>query len=291
MKRAFRVTLLSLLALGLMAVAGPLEGTNALQAGHSQTRGFLNVTMVAGDPLEQHLDLWMTPASGGGAIRQYTVEMTKRLHMIIVSDDFEHFLHIHPTLGADGHFSIDARFPTPALYHIYADAEPAGIGQQVFRFDVPIAGGRAASARSLAPTGRSVAAGPYIVTLSATTVSAGRETDVTVHVLHDGQPARDLHPYLGALAHAVFLNARDLTYVHVHPAPLGAAGASAMGGMNMGDMTGMGGMDMTPLPDTASSSPDMLLRVMLREPGTSKLWLQFRGGTELYVAAFVITAE
>jgi hypothetical protein len=129
------------------------------------------------------------------------------------------------------------------------------------------------------------------VTLSATTVSAGRETDVTVHVLHDGQPARDLHPYLGALAHAVFLNARDLTYVHVHPAPLGAAGASAMGGMNMGDMTGMGGMDMTPLPDTASSSPDMLLRVMLREPGTSKLWLQFRGGTELYVAAFVITAE
>jgi len=45
-----------------------------------------------------------------GTIRQYTVEMTKRLHMIIVSDDFTHFLHIHPVLGADGHFTIDAPF-------------------------------------------------------------------------------------------------------------------------------------------------------------------------------------
>jgi hypothetical protein len=196
-------------------------------------------------------------------------------------------------LGADGHFTIDARFPAPALYHIYGDAEPAGVGQQVFRFDVPVADGRAVGERTLAPTGRGVAAGPYTVTLSTTTVSAGKDTDIRVHVLRDGQPARDLHPYLGALAHAVFLNARDLTYVHVHPAALNADGSSSMAGMDMssmGGMSGMGGMDMAPLPDTATTSPDMLLHVVLREPGTSKLWLQFRGGTELHVAAFVITA-
>ena len=290
MKTGFRVPLL-LLMLGLIAVASPLAGAYALQTGQPQTHGYLEITPMGADPLDQHLDLWMTPAGGGDVIRQYTVEMTKRLHMIIVSDDFTHFLHIHPVLAADGHFTIEARFPAPALYHIYGDAEPAGIGQQVFRFDAPVDGGQAVANRALAPTGRDVAAGAYTVTLSTTTVSARKDTDIRVHVLSAGRPARDLHPYLGALAHAVFLSARDLTYVHVHPASLNPDGSSSMLDMgNMGSMSGMGGMDMAPLPDTATTSPDMLLHVALREPGTWKLWLQFRGGTELHVAPFVITA-
>jgi hypothetical protein len=30
----------------------------------------------------------------------------------------------------------------------------------------------------------------------------------------------DLHPYLGLLAHAIFIDRRDLTYTHVHPMAL-----------------------------------------------------------------------
>ena len=48
---------------------------------------------------------------------------------------------------------------------------------------------------------------------------------------------------------------------------------------------------MQALPDTAVSSPDMMLHVELREAGTYKLWLQFRGGSQLYVAPFVVTAS
>lgn len=284
MKTARRAACCALLTFGLLAVEAPIGGSWALQDGAPKTQGFLTAT-ARGDPLEQHLDLWMTPAAGGAPIRRYTLDMTKLLHVIVVSDDFEHFLHIHPTLGPDGHFSIDTRFPTPALYHVYADGEPADYGQQVFRFDLPVAGGTAVPARALSPTGTIVSTGPYTVTLSATSVAAGRESDLVVHVLRDGEPARDLHPYLGALAHAVFLNGSDLTYIHVHPTQLGAA---PMNGMTMG---GMAGMEMPPLPDTAPSAPDMQLRVRLRKAGRWKLWLQFRGAGELHVAPFVVDAR
>jgi hypothetical protein len=113
---------------------------------------------------------------------------------------------------------------------------------------------------------------------------------VIVHIRKSGKPAHDLHPYLGALAHAVLLDTKDLSYVHVHPMPLGSGSMGSMPGMEMSNMSGMGGMDMTPLPDSATSSPDMELHLHLRDAGTYKLWLQFRGGTSLYFAPFAITA-
>ena len=108
----------------------------------------------------------------------------------------------------------------------------------------------------------------------------------TVHILKGGLPATDLQPYLGALAHAVFVNASDLSYVHVHPIPIGSRDA---GKMDMGTMP-PGSMQARPLPAGSKSAPDMALHVALKEPGTYKLWLQFLGGGTLHVAQFVLTA-
>jgi hypothetical protein len=283
---------LALFPLAAGAASGLLSGAFALQAGEPATHGFLRATAIGGNPLRQHLDIWMADDEYVPAIRHYTVDKTKLLHLIIVSDDFTTFLHVHPVLGSDGHFTIDQALPRATLYHIYADAEPQGIGHQVFRFDLPVGPEAVATTRSLSPTGDAVATGPYTVTLSTTKLSAGKDTPLIVRITRDGKPATGLHPYLGALAHAVFLNASDLSYVHVHPMPLGATPSHPMSGMsgmsNMSGMPGMSGMDMTPLPDAATSSPSMQLHLMLREPGTYKLWLQFRGGSNLYVAPFVM---
>lgn len=40
------------------------------------------------DPLKQHLNFWMTPPMSAQPIRSYQVEMTKKLHVVIVSNDF-----------------------------------------------------------------------------------------------------------------------------------------------------------------------------------------------------------
>jgi hypothetical protein len=289
MRHLAKVAAVLFLPIILAASAGTLDGTFALQTGGAKSHGYLRATATA-DPLDEHLDIWMTPENGTRAILRYTVDMTKLLHVICVSDDFVHFLHIHPVLGSDGHFTIDQRFPAAGPYHIYADGEPQGLGQQVFRFDLPVASGAASSTRTLPPAARIASAGPYAVELSTTSVLAGRDSAVIVHIRKSGKPARDLHPYLGALAHAVLLDTKDLSYVHVHPMPLAAERAGSMAGMDMSSMSGMGGMDMT-LPDSATSSPAMELHLHLREAGAYKLWLQFRGGASLYVAPFAVTAR
>jgi hypothetical protein len=282
----------ALLALvGLCTVALPASdgrrGIFALQGATAAVDAVMTAR-VQPEPLRAHLELWMTPRGRAVAITSYDEEMTQRIHLIVVSDDLRTFLHVHPALGRDGHFRIDQPLPRRARYLVYADAIPHGFGQQVFRFALD-AGGAAADRRDLSERGTTAHVDGYTVTLSASRVRAGTATALAVHVTKGGRPAGDLHPYLGTLAHAVFLDARDLSYVHVHAGEL--APASPHGEAPMGSMGSMGSMESAPLPDGAVSSPAMSLHVMLAERGTYKLWLQFRGGGALHVAAFVIRAE
>jgi hypothetical protein len=285
-----------LLSLALLALCSttaapaqtPFAGIFALQGGTPRTAAYLVAPQIGKNPLYRRLDTWMTPVGSSTAIRSYQIDMTKYLHMIAISDDFRTFLHIHPMLGADGHFLLDQAFPTPALYHIYIDAHPADFGQQVFRFDVDLEGLQGLPKRDLSQTSTVTAAGPYTVSISSNSLSTQNESRVVVHILKNGTPASDLHPYLGALAHAVFINANDLSYVHAHPIPLPASGAYA--GSIITTNSGEETMP-PPLPSSMVSSPNMLLHVALREAGTYKLWLQFRGGSQLYIAPFVLTAR
>jgi len=228
---------------------------------------------------EAQLDLSEMQRPGGATVTDYDTDMTKKLHMIVISDDLTSFQHVHPVLGADGHFTIDLKVPAAGGYHVYADAVPHGDGQQVFRFDVPF-GNALSNAPNLTPTPATAHAGPYAVTLDSLKLDAGRTTMLSVHVTKNGKPANDLSPYLGGAAHAVFINAKDLSYIHVHP--MQGNDMSAMSDMPMGDMKD--------LPDSVKVNPTMMLHVAAPSAGTYKLWLQFRGGGRLYVAPFVLTA-
>ena len=258
-----------------------IKGNPALQGYAAQTEGFLRATPVGGDPLEKQLDVWMTLPHSVVPLSRYQIEMTKPLHMVIVSDDFKTFLHIHPALTPTGHFLIKQKFPAPGTYFVYADGLPNDMNHQVFRFDLDVGHPSPPEVRNLPNTGMGVQVGPYEVDLSTVRVHTHRMEMVDIEVLENGQPAKDLHPYLGAPAHAVFLNSKDLSYVHVHPMPAGT--------MNMQmDMS----KPMPELPENAAVSGDMMLHIALWEPGTYKMWLQFRGANEkLYIAEFTILAS
>ncbi|HMD02096.1 MAG TPA: hypothetical protein VKG44_03925, partial [Candidatus Baltobacteraceae bacterium] len=159
-----------------------------------------------------------------------------------------------------------------------------GIGRQVFRFDVPF--GTAPPRRPrLAPTPDVAVVGPYTVRFDSLHLAAGSMTMLNVRITKDGKPANDLHPYLGGAAHAVFINAGDYAYLHVHPMAAGdMSSMSAMGAASEGG-------EMRDLPPSAKVSPQMMLHVTAPAAGTYKLWLQFRGGSALYVAPFVLTAS
>ncbi len=256
------------------ARAQTLAGSFALQGYAPKAEGHLTATAVPGKPLRRQLDFWMTEPGSVAPIKTYQVEMTKALHVIIVCADFHTFLHVHPALGLNGHLVLKQDFPAPGTYLIYADGLPKDLNHQVFRYELTI-GAKSPAQRSLQPTGMGVKVGPYEVDLSTVRLHTGSTTIMDVEILKDGKPATDLHPYLGVPAHAVFLNAQDLTYVHVHP--------MGMDQMNM-DMS----KDPPPLPENSISPAEMMLHVAVREAGPYKLWLQFRGGTELYVAEFTV---
>jgi hypothetical protein len=146
--------------------AQTLEGQFALQGQNAQTEGRLKVTPIPGRPLSEHLDFWMQEPGKPKPIRDYQVEMTKKLHMIIVGSDFNSFMHEHPTLGPDGHLTLTQEFPKSGTYLIYTDGLPNQLNHQVFRFQVDV-GAPSSAARALRPTGMGVQAGPYEVDLSS----------------------------------------------------------------------------------------------------------------------------
>lgn len=87
--------------------------------------------------------------------------------------------------------------------------------------------------------------------------------DVTVHehdgesgftVRRDGRVVEDLQPYLGARGHLVVLRAGDLAYQHVHP--------------------------------TAASPPQVAFHTGTAQPGSYRLFLQFRHRGRVHTAAF-----
>jgi len=105
------------MAIALSQAATVLHGTFALQGGVARTAGFFEAAPGA-RPGAWKFDFWMTPLNGGAPIRAYALDMTKLLHVIIVSDDFKTFFHVHPKFLASGHFVLDQPLPRPGIYHI-----------------------------------------------------------------------------------------------------------------------------------------------------------------------------
>jgi hypothetical protein len=271
-------------AAGLPAAAGAAEygGTFALQGGAPLIEMHLDLVRGA-TPLDARVDLWATRRNGTAPLTRYDTTHTKKIHLVVVSDDLSSFMHVHPALRA-GHFVEDLHVPRPALYHIFADVTPTGIGQQVYRFDVAFgSAGRTPVAATVAS--RVANAGPYRVTLNTSVLHTTRVTAVAVSIEKGGTPARDLTAYLGAPAHAVLIHPADWTYLHVHP----TEASDAMAGMAA--MSGTHAMADVDLPATAVVGPTMMLHVNAREPGAYRCWLEFRGGGSVYDAAFNLNAR
>jgi len=279
--------LIGLLAMLHAAPAGAAEERVAgvFAAPNGTPKAFATLTVERASPLDAKLDLSET--SHGTTIRDYDLDMTKRLHMIVISRDFGWFEHVHPQLDSRGHFTIELHVPRAGGYYVFADAEPHGLGQQVFRFPLRFGGPPLSVKPALAATGKTVWAGPYRVALDTLALRAGAPNALDLRITEAGAPASDLHPYLGGAAHAVFVNAETLDYVHVHPAVAGMP-MDAMGGMDMGSM---GSEPMTVLPDGAKVPAAMTLHLAPIPAGTYKLWLQFRGRDGLEVASFVLNAR
>jgi hypothetical protein len=258
-----------------------MRGTFALLQGTPKLVSELRAS--PGGDTTAHFKIRQFEPDGSSPILDYTIDMEMLMHVIVVRDDFLTFEHLHPAFDAStGTFSQAFTKERNHRYYVFADSEPKGLGQQVFRFTLPSDGPiMTGMVPSMAST-PSIAAGPYVVTLSATTLPANTAQSLELTITKNGQPAKDLGTYLGAAAHVVFINVATLTYVHVHPH---VAGSSASAAPPMAQSAGMP-MDMA---DAQVAGPMMKMDLPALPSAPYKVWVQFRGANDkLFTAPFTV---
>lgn len=119
------------------SAAAALKGTFALPSMTEKVTAELVVRETG--PLTRELLIAFTDKATGQPITHFDEELTQELHVLATDSDFSSFVHEHADkLGLDGRFKVAMRFPKPGTYHVYADAVPMGLGQQVIRFEVPV---------------------------------------------------------------------------------------------------------------------------------------------------------
>lgn len=272
----------------------PVPGTFALAGAEAHVTGQVLVTETA--PLTANLSITFSDAATGTQITDFAEELTQQLHVLAVDSSLTRLVHEHVKAASpEGVFTAQMQFPRAGTYHIYADAVPDGFGQQVLRFDVQI-GGEQEEVKQPVPQRFSaadkikLASGDYEIEFDASALVAGEESMLKIAIMKDGEPATDLHPYLGVPAHAVLVKADDLSYVHAHPMDDSQPGEHAMHGDGHGTHAaatehdpqshGHDHADMT-----RTVSPAMTLHMTPPGAGDYTLFLEFIGGELVHTIA------
>ena len=150
----------------------------------------------------------------GATIRDFDVEHTERMHLIVARRDLTGFRHLHPTMAGDGTWSTPLRLSQAGSYRLFADFshdDEATTLAGDLRVD-----GTADLHPLPAPASTAVSDGGYDVRLDSGAARAGEEAELRFTVTKDGRPVAT-EPYLGADGHLVALREGDLAFLHVHP--------------------------------------------------------------------------
>jgi hypothetical protein len=190
-------------------------------------------------------------------VRNFDIEQTKRLHLIVVRRDLTGFQHLHPRMAADGTWSQPLTFKEGGGHRVFADFTHKG-KRQTLASDIVVAG--RANYQSLPPVATTATTDGYKVALDSANVRSGRESALRFTVTRNGNPVA-LEPYLGAAGHLVAIRKGDLNYLHVHPVKDAGAAKRGMATFN------------AEFPSAA----------------TYRLFLQFKQGGKVHTATF--TAE
>jgi hypothetical protein len=240
--------------------------------------------VAAGAPLNTryHLDVETSPRvlrSGVDGTVRFTVresrtnavvrrfeQVHERLfHLFLLSQDLEHFEHLHPTLTADGSLEIGLRLPRPGPYHLLADFLPTGGVPQLLHTVLVSSdydGTFAKAERRLTPDVSDQIVNGVRIRLETPEQLAGREQIISTWLedAKTGEPIKDLEPYLGAWGHLLIVSSDLEDVVHSHP----VAAVSDEGGPRIG------------------------FQQRFPRTGRYRLWAQFQRGGESVIARFTI---
>jgi hypothetical protein len=149
----------------------------------------------------------------GRAVRDFDVEHTKRMHLIVVRRDMAGFQHLHPTENPDGTWSTPVTLPEAGSYRVFADFSVDGT-PHTLADDLTVDG--TVRSHALPAPVRTAYVDGLRVSLTESATRAGTESELGFTVSRNGTPVA-IQNYLGAKGHLVALRQGDLAFLHVHP--------------------------------------------------------------------------
>ena len=202
--------------------------------------------------------------SAGMPVTAFQPDQTKLMHFYLVRSDLTGYQHVHPSMAADGIWTAPLAGVAAGSYRVYASFEvrdaTATLKAYVLSAAVSMPGSAATTSLPTAATSTTVDG--YTLTVDAA-LMAGMSHTFTVSVSKDGQPVRDLQPYLGTYAHLTAIHQGDLAFAHLHPQ--GAAATTDTGG------------------------PTLTFQTSLPVSGNWRFFIQFQTGGILHTAAITLS--
>ncbi|MEU7905979.1 hypothetical protein [Actinoplanes sp. NPDC049118] len=163
--------------------------------------------------------------AAGVPVTTYAVVHDKPLHLVVVRRDLSGYQHLHPTMAADGTWSVDLLLAAPGSYRAIADLTAVVGGRPTpvtLGVDLTVPGTYTPVALP-APDTRATTDG-FTVSYAGQP-QTGTAQPLLMTVTGPGGGPAALEPYLGAFGHLVVFREGDVGYVHVHPEPRPVDGA------------------------------------------------------------------
>ena len=197
-------------------------------------------------------------------------------HLFVISQDMEHFQHIHPAQQPDLTWTIDVTVPKAGYYTVLSDFLPTGGASQLISRPLVTAG----YVGDLAGDGAHLVADTNpvkvvddltaSVSFDPPTFVAGLYGHLIFHLTDTktGRPITDLQTYLGAFGHTLIMSEDMLDYVHSHSLDI-LAGE---------DDDGVPQFIIPPGSDLEKlrGGPDVTFDGLMPKPGRYRAWTQFR---------------
>jgi hypothetical protein len=227
--RPFRIAL-SVAAVALVASGCSADDASTAPAGHSHGAGEAIVSLPVGDGTEAEQvgyaleDVELPARAGttgemsfrvtyqGEPVTRYIEELTRDLHLYVVSADLTTFRHLHPVMADDGTWTAPVQLPSGGDYRVVAEfvaRDSGGNGDHlVLGQSLPLPGGPASYAATTDPV-------LEVEATQAPVAGPNGRMELTVRD-RDGEPVR-LGTYLGAFGHVTGFHEQTGSMVHVHP--------------------------------------------------------------------------
>ncbi len=142
----------------------------------------------------------------------------KRLHLLLVRDDMTQFQHLHPEYTNE-EWTVTTTIPEQGDYQLYTDISPEKEAPVILRTPIRVGGTTITKTFPTPNAGQTAMDGDVLATLTSNGVFKTSEAkELTFALTKNGQPVKNIEPYLGAFGHVVILrhNAPD-EFLHVHP--------------------------------------------------------------------------